>query len=281
MSRDRFDLHTHSTASDGALAPREIVALTAERGLAGVAITDRDTCAGIDEAVSMARVLGIECVPGVEITATCTETNQSVHLLGYFMDSKHQAMQRLLSEIKDKRMQRAIDSIALINTYGVQVSLADVMRIAGEAPIRRKHIAQVLVDRQIVNTLDEALSEQWLEYNGRVYAPIQGIDIRQAVDQIHDAGGVAVYAHPGAYGDIPEQTIRLAAEYGLDGLEVDHPDHDGDALQTSVRLATELDLVQTAGSDDHGVGREGPRLGCRTVPRQVVDRLQDRCRTHT
>jgi predicted metal-dependent phosphoesterase TrpH len=277
MSRDRFDLHTHSTASDGLLPPREVVALAAERGLAGLALTDHDTCAGIAEAQGTAEALGIRCIAGVELSCSSPQSPQ-VHILGYFIDPEHDALNALFDEMRAQRLERATAIVEKIHALTGLLTMDDVLAQSDGAPPGRPHIARAMIEAELIVDLDEAFTEEWFGPRGRVFVSRAGIPVERAISTIHDAGGVAVYAHPGARGsrESSEAAVRYAAANGLDGIEVDHPSHDGDALQRAVELALEFQLVQTAGSDDHATGREGSRLGCRTVPQRIVDALAAR-----
>lgn len=280
MSRDRFDLHTHSTASDGLLPPREVVALAAERGLAGMALTDHDTCDGIAEARGTAEMLGIRLIPGVELSCSSPQSPQ-VHILGYFIDPEHAQLNALFAEMRAQRVERASAIVDKINELTGLVTMDDVLAQSAGAPPGRPHIARAMIEAEIIAELDDAFTDDWFGPRGRAFVSRAGIAVPDAIATIHAAGGVAVFAHPGARGAraTSEDAIRYSAAHGLDGIEVDHPSHDGDALQRAVELAIEHGLVQTAGSDDHATGREGSRLGCRTVPQRIVDALEARAAT--
>lgn len=280
MSRDRYDLHVHSTASDGLLPPREVVALAAERGLAGIALTDHDTCDGIAEAQGIAQMLGITCIAGVELSCSSDHSPQ-IHMLGYFVDPQHADLVALFEEMRRQRIERASAIVQRVNDLAGPLTLDDVFAESNGAPPGRPHIARAMVRAGIIADADEAFHETWFGAGGRAFVSRAGVRVDRAIAAIQAAGGVAVFAHPGARArnGVPVAAIRHAVEHGLDGIEVDHPGHDGDVLQQCVELATELGLVQTAGSDDHGTGREGSRLGCRTVPRRIVDALEARSRT--
>ena len=279
MSRDRFDLHTHSTASDGTLPPREVVALAAERGLAGIALTDHDTTDGIAEAQGMAEALGIRCVAGVELSCF-TPTAREAHVLGYFIDPTDPGLTRLFEEMRVQRVERAAAIVERVSGIAGALSMEDVLAESGGAPPGRPHIARAMVRLGIIDEIDHAFGDEWFGSGGRAFVPRDGLSIERGIDAIHEAGGVAVFAHPGARSrtGLREEAVRHAAELGLDGIEVDHPGHDGEVVRRCAELATELRLVQTAGSDDHGHGPDGSRLGCRTVPARIVDALEARAR---
>ncbi len=279
MARDRYDLHTHSTASDGTLPPREVVSLAAERGLAGIALTDHDTTDGLAEAMGMAEALGVRCIPGVELSCF-SPTAREAHLLGYFVDPDDAGLQELFAEMRAQRVERASKIVERVSALAGALTMDDVLAESGGAPPGRPHIARAMVRLGIIEDIDHAFSETWFGAGGRAFVPRAGMTIERGIRAVHDAGGVAVFAHPGARArnGLREDAVRHAASLGLDGVEVDHPGHDGDVVERCAELATELGLVQTAGSDDHGHGPDGSRLGCRTVPARIVDALEARSR---
>lgn len=277
MSRDRFDLHTHSTASDGVLPPREVVALAAERGLAGIALTDHDTTAGIAEAQGMAEALGVRCIAGVELSCSSPMARE-VHLLGYFVDPADDQLTDLFEDMRRQRVERAASIVQRVNHLAGMLTMDDVLAESRGAPPGRPHIARAMVRLGIVADVEQAFGEEWFGPGGRAWVQRDGVPIERGIEAIRAAGGVAVFAHPGARSTrgIREAAVRHAADNGLDGIEVDHPAHDGEVVRRCAEIATELGLVQTAGSDDHGHGTDGSRLGCRTVPARVVDALEAR-----
>lgn len=279
MSRDRFDLHTHSTASDGVLRPREVVALAAERGLAGIALTDHDTTDGIAEAQGIAEALGVRCIPGVELSCFSPFAREA-HVLGYFIRPDDEGLARLFAQMREQRVERAAAIVQRVSEVAGALTMEDVLAETGGAPPGRPHIARAMVRLGIIEEIDHAFGDAWFGIGGRAFVARDGMSIERGIDAIHAAGGVAVFAHPGARTrtGLREEAVRHAAELGLDGVEVDHPGHDGDVVRRCAELAIELGLVQTAGSDDHGHGPDGSRLGCRTVPARIVDALEARAR---
>lgn len=282
MARDRFDLHTHSTASDGTLPPREVVALAAERGLSGIALTDHDTTDGIAEAVGMADALGVRCIPGVELSCVSPHAREA-HLLGYFIDPDDPALATVFAQMRAQRVARASAIVDRVAGLAGALTMDHVLEESGGAPPGRPHIARAMVRLGIIEDIDNAFSSDWFGTGGRAFVPRDGMTIERGIQAVHAAGGVAVFAHPGARAPngFREDAVRHAATLGLDGIEVDHPGHDGDAVERAAALALELQLVQTAGSDDHGTGPDGSRLGCRTVPARIVDALEARARARS
>jgi predicted metal-dependent phosphoesterase TrpH len=259
------------------LPPREVVALAAERGLAGIALTDHDTTNGIAEAQGMAQSLGIRCIAGVELSCSGPAGNP-IHLLGYCIDPEHAGLQAMFASMRRERLERADAIVVRIRELGGEVTMDDVLREAGDAPAGRPHIARAMIGAGLITDIDEAFTPDWFGPGGRAFVSRDGVQVADAIQVIHDAGGVAVFAHPGARtkDGFREEAIREAATAGLDGVEADHPSHEGDIVRRISEVAIELGLVQTAGSDDHGYGIDGSRLGCRTVPQRIVDALDAR-----
>lgn len=281
-SSARFDLHAHSTASDGVFAPRDVVALALDRGLAGIALTDHDTVAGIAEAVDAANALGLTCIPGVELSCHLPD-GREIHLLGYFVDIEHPPLLALLERMRQGRIERARAVCERLASLDVKLTLDDIVAESPGGVPGRPHIAKALVRVGAVSSVDEAFTDRWIAPGGRAYVERQSLGLREAIDAIHDAGGLAVMAHPGSRkrGGVSVPAIREAVELGLDGLEVDHPDHEDETVRQCSQLAAELNLIPTSGSDDHGSGPRGSRLGCRTVPGSTIERMRDRVRART
>ncbi len=270
-----YDLHTHSTFSDGTETPTHNVKLAVERGLDGLGVTDHDTFAGLDEAATAADGVGIEIVPGIEFSAEYD--GASLHVLGYWVDPAHGPLQDELKRLTDTRFRRGEMMIEKLQEAGYEISFDDVRRIAGDDLIARPHVAQAMVEAGIVGTEKEAF-DRYIADGGVAYVPKHALDPVDALRLIGDAGGVCVLAHPAMWkgnGSVPDALIERMAEGGMVGLEVDHPDHD-DATRAYYRaMAERLDLVPTGSSDCHG-SRYDFRLGCDTTPAELVDELKRR-----
>lgn len=280
MASARYDLHVHTTASDGVLSPREMVALAADRGLAGLAVTDHDTVAGLDEALAVATMLDVQLIPGLELTCA-TRDGHVLHLLAYFFNRLDADLAALLGHLSRERRDRAAAMVDRIGQLGGKLDFEDVLEQSGGRAPGRQHVARAMVAAGIVRDVEDAFSDAWIGAGGRAWVRSFGVPADQAVRVIHSAGGVAVLAHPGR---IPraaiDQVVSAAVAAGLDGVEVDHPDHGEAAIRVAAGLAREYGLIQTGGSDDHGSGLDGPRLGCRTVSQRVVDALAVQARQY-
>jgi 3',5'-nucleoside bisphosphate phosphatase len=257
----RIDLHTHSNRSDGTFEPAEVVRLAAERALDVVALTDHDTTDGLAEALATGSVVGVEVVPGVELSAEFD--GNSVHVLCYWMDPQDAALQLELRRLREDRFRRGQLMVGKLQELGLPVEFQRVRAIAGDATIVRPHIAQAMVEAGVVATEKEAF-ERYIGDGGPAHVAKHALDPVNAVALIDGAGGVCVLAHPGMWGDqssVPVELIERMAAAGMRGLEVDHPDHTPEVRERYRTLAGELGLIATGGSDCHGTRYDPVRLG--------------------
>ncbi|MGW0822278.1 PHP domain-containing protein [Streptomyces sp. NPDC002845] len=248
----RIDLHCHSTASDGTDTPAELVRNAAAAGLDVVALTDHDTTRGYTEAIA-AVPEGLTLVTGAELS--CRIDGVSMHMLAYLFDPEEPDLLAERELVRDDRVPRARGMIAKLNELGVPVTWEQVKRIAGDGSVGRPHVATALVELGVVPTVGDAFTQDWLADGGRAFVDKHETDPFEALRLIKGAGGVAVFAHPGASKrgkTVPESAIAELAAAGLDGIEVDHMDHDP-ATRAQLRgLAGDLGLLATGSSDYHG-----------------------------
>jgi predicted metal-dependent phosphoesterase TrpH len=256
-----IDLHTHSNRSDGTFEPAEIIRRAAELGLEVVALTDHDTTEGLEEALGAGIALGIEVVPGVEFSAEYEHT--SIHVLCYFMDVTNPGFQAELLRLRDDRFRRGEMMVEKLQELGFPISFERVKEIARGGNIVRPHVAQAMVEAGIVANEREAF-DRYIADGKPAHVGKHALDPVDAVRVILDAGGICVLAHPGMWGDqtsVPEELIERMAAVGMQGLEVDHTDHDPDQRARYGALAERLGLVPTGGSDCHGDRYDPIRLG--------------------
>jgi predicted metal-dependent phosphoesterase TrpH len=271
----RIDLHTHSTHSDGTLAPAEVIRLGAERDLDVVALTDHDTTDGLPEALAAGLEVGVEVVPGVEFSAEYLGT--SVHILCYWMDAEDPALQLELRRLREDRYRRGELMVEKLGSLGLPIAFERVREIAGDATIVRPHIAQAMVEAGIVQTEKEAF-ERYIGDGGPAHVAKHALDPLDAVALIEGAGGVCVLAHPGMWGDqssVPDELIERMAAVGMRGLEVDHPDQTPEARERYRDLADRLGLIATGGSDCHGSRYDPVRLGSSLCDPEAFAALRD------
>jgi predicted metal-dependent phosphoesterase TrpH len=271
----RIDLHTHSTHSDGTLAPAEVIRLGAERDLDVVALTDHDTTDGLPEALATGLEVGVEVVPGVEFSAEYLGT--SVHILCYWMDADDPALQLELRRLREDRYRRGELMVEKLGSLGLPIAFERVHEIAGDATIVRPHIAQAMVEAGIVQTEKEAF-ERYIGDGGPAHVAKHALDPLDAVALIEGAGGVCVLAHPGMWGDqssVPDELIERMAVAGMRGLEVDHPDQTPEARERYRELADRLGLIATGGSDCHGSRYDPVRMGSSLCDPEAFVALRD------
>lgn len=270
----RADLHSHTRASDGTCTPAENVRLAREQGLAAVAITDHDTAAGIAEAVEAGRQAGVEVIPGVEISSVAN--GQDIHVLGYYIPYESAPFVERLARLRDVRHERNKMMVEKLRERGIDISLEAIYsrKQDTEKNIGRPHIAEELMRMGVVQSVSEAF-DKYLGKGGTAYTNPKRMTPQEAIKLIREAGGVAVLAHPGIYGD--DELVESLIVYGLDGIEVWHPDHDAEAVERYRKLGEEYGCILTGGSDFHGWRGEEPfhaMLGSSTAGMDAVEKLR-------
>lgn len=271
-----YDLHTHSLVSDGTTTPAQVVRSAAEAGLTGLALTDHDTGGGLDEAVAAAREVGVDLVPGVEISTSVR--GRSVHLLGYGDITATPALAAVLAGTVGSRHGRLRQIVERLRAVVPALTVDDVVaRVPDGVTPGRPHIADALVAVGAVPHRDAAFAELLAE-DGPYYVGYRAPGLLDTVRMVTAAGGAAVIAHPGsrsAVDVLDDGLVVELAEAGLVGLEVDHRDHDGPTRVRLRALADRLGLLSTGSSDFHGTGKQN-RLAENTTPDDVVALLLQR-----
>ncbi|HKE99951.1 MAG TPA: PHP domain-containing protein [Actinomycetes bacterium] len=266
-----YDLHTHSTCSDGTLEPEAVARLAVERQLGGIALTDHDTTAGVAAARAVAREHGVVVLTGCEFSAG--HQGNAVHVLGVGFDPGEARFAAARAAVRGERLVRARRTVDRLRALGAEVTFEQVRALAAGESVGRPHIAQAMVEAGVVPSVQEAFGPDWIGAGGRAYVPKQSVSPVRAVELIRGAGGVAILAHPSRHAgnrSVPEAVIREMVAAGLAALEADHPDQPGPDRAHWRALAAELEVLTTGGSDDHGA-RSGYRLGvCRTSEATVA-----------
>jgi predicted metal-dependent phosphoesterase TrpH len=264
-----IDLHTHTTASDGTDSPFALVKKALATGVTTLGITDHDSTAGWEEAIS-ALAPQIELVLGAEISCL-TLDGISVHMLGLLFDGNDQHMQQMLADSRDTRLPRMRKMVALLQADGFDISLEDVYQAApDQATIGRPHLADALVAKKIVANRDEAFADL-LHNESKYYVTHAAPTPADAISMIKRAGGVAVIAHPFASrrGQIlTVETFSDLVNAGLDGIEVHHRDQSPAEQDVLSSIARELNLATTGASDYHGTGKLNAMAENTTHPAQ-------------
>lgn len=266
------DLHCHSTASDGTLSPEALVRAQVAAGVRWVSLTDHDTTAGVPEAIETGRFLGVEVIAGVEISTRFA--GEDVHILAYGVEPGDPDFEGMLRENRAARLVRMREILERMKGHGVDVPLDEVMAAAGGASVGRPHLAKVLLDRGVIEDIEDAF-RLYVGLGAPCYVPRADIWAADAVRRIRAAGGRAVLAHPGTLRD-PAFILEALLPAGLWGLEARHGSHDESMRLRYEGIAAALRLAVTGGTDYHGPQsiRDVP-LGSIAVPESTLAVLVD------
>ena len=245
----RFDLHIHTTASDGTDSPEAVVALAAEKGFSIIAITDHDTMRGVPEAIAAGEKYGVRVIGGVEISAG---GQTEVHVLGYGVRDVER-LEQTLTLMRDKRAERMAGMVEKLRALGVDVTLDEVTALSGGS-VGRSHLARVLIDKGVVRDVREAFAK-YLSPGKPAYVEREKLGVQQVVRLIADCGGLPVIAHPGqnrgeSYWG--RERFHALKAYGLRGIEVYHMAHGAAQAAAFERIARAENLLVIGGSDYHG-----------------------------
>jgi len=280
MSSPFVDLHCHSTASDGTLSPENVVRLAGERGLSALILTDHDTIAGVPAAMAEAAKLGIDFLPGIEISADYKPG--TMHLLGYGVDLRSQVLADMNKGLIEARDQRNPRIIAKLNELNVAITMEEVEQQASGEVVGRPHIAAILLRKGYVNSIKGAF-DKYLGNGAPAYFDKERLSPKRALELVRESGGVTVLAHPvqlRTENDAQlERVIKDLLDLGLAGIEVIHSDHDAALVTKYTALADRFGLLKTGGSDFHGTNKKDIDLGSargRRIPREWFDKLVER-----
>jgi 3',5'-nucleoside bisphosphate phosphatase len=288
MPSEYVDLHSHSTASDGTLAPADVAALAKRSGLAGWALTDHDTIGGVAEAAAASKELGVAFIPGIEISAEFPHPG-TMHILGYGVDPESAVLKDLTTQLLEGRDNRNPRIITKLQELGVAITMEEVEREAGkdvnpEAVVGRPHIAAILHRKGYVSSIKDAFNK-YLAPGGAAYFDKERLKPSRALEMIRESGGLPVLAHPVQLrleNDAQlERVVKDLLDLGLVGVEVIHSDHTPDLVEKYAALADKYKLLKTGGSDFHGTNKKDIELGVargRRVPKEFMDALQGRIR---
>jgi predicted metal-dependent phosphoesterase TrpH len=275
------DLHSHSTASDGTFAPADVVRLAKDAGLSALALTDHDTIAGLPEASATARELGVDFLPGIEISCEVPRP-MTMHMLGFGVDVNAAPLRELTNQLQSGRDDRNPRIIAKLNELNVAITMEEAEHEAGGDVIGRPHIAAVLLRKGYVSSIKQAF-DKYLGQGAPAYFDRDRPTPRRGIELIRQSGGVAILAHPvqlRTENDAQlERTIKDLVDLGLAGIEVIHSDHDAGLVEKYSRLADKFGLLESGGSDFHGTNKKDIRIGTangRQIPREFYERIKER-----
>ena len=271
--QQRVDLHMHSCYSDGKLNPNQLIDLCAKAEMPIISITDHDNVNGIEEAIAYGNQKGIQVIPGVEVSTDFEGIE--VHLLGYFFDYNNTHLKDFLNDIRLMRRKRNELIVSKLNEMGSKISFVSIeSKVSSQTTIGRPHIANELNEEGFVNSYYDA----FIKYIGDgkpAYVKKTNPDIREAVEQISEAGGLSFIAHPGKA--LRDDTLIRLINKGIDGLEVIHPSHSDDDIEYFTGIAADYFLLICGGSDFHGGSKnDGKNFGKYSVTPVEVANMKRR-----
>ncbi len=268
----RVDLHLHTYYSDGVYSPAQVVMKAKENGLDVISIVDHDTTDGLEEAIEVGKELGVEVIPGIELSSNINGTD--IHILGYFINWRDEIFQTNLRVFKELRIQRAKRIVEKLNALDIPLEFESVIELTHSSSISRVHIANALVKFGYVSDFYEAFNK-YLGVGCPAYEKNIELSPRRAIKLISEVGGLSFIAHPGRY--LNENELAFLIDLGIDGIEVIHPSHDDELVNYYRSIADEYFLLESGGSDFHGgLRRDEHCIGAYTVPYKFVETMKKR-----
>jgi hypothetical protein len=273
------DLHLHTTASDGVLTPSQMVNYARSKGLLAIAITDHDTIEGLEEGLLEGERIGLEVIPGIEISAE--HSPGSMHLLGFFLDIHHPTLKERLGYLQRARAERNPRMAEKLNKLGIDITFDEVLKASGGGQVGRPHFAQVLMEKGYVRSFQEAF-ERFLKKGASAYVEKMRFSAEESIHFINEANGVAVLAHPNTlqvngYSELENLILRLV-KTGLRGIEAYYPEHSALEVAQYKTLAERHGLLVTGGTDYHGIEKNGLDIGVgrgeMKLPYSIVENLK-------
>ena len=275
---NRLDLHVHTAYSDGSLPPADVLTQAEKAHVSALAITDHDTVDAIPEAIEAGYRLGIEVIPGVEISSRLG--THELHILGYFLDWKDHAFLNHLDRLRAARHVRNPRILERLHAVGVHITYEEVKHLAGTDSVGRPHIARLLMQKGHVKTAKEAF-DRYLAEGAAAYVPRELPSPAEAIAMIRAARGVAVLAHP-SWLDRSEGIYKICAQLkaeGLTGVEVFYSTHRPEQTAHYLETARRLNLLMTGGSDFHGLTKPDIEVGIGRgqlkVPTKLLEPLRE------
>jgi 3',5'-nucleoside bisphosphate phosphatase len=265
------DLHLHTQFSDGTFTPEELVERANKLGFSTIALTDHDTVEGCARAGAACAAVNIEFISGTELTAEHAGTE--VHILAYFVDTQNQELLTRIAGFQSVRQNRIREMVAALNQLGIPLQAESVFALANCKSPGRPHVARALVKEKLIGSLDEAF-ERYLKKGRPAWVPKTKMSALEAVELIHQAGGLAVMAHPGL--NRTDEIIPDLVAAGLEGIECFHTKHSTAMAERYLGIADKYHLLVTGGSDCHGFSKVKPLIGTVKLPYEHVQKLKDK-----
>jgi predicted metal-dependent phosphoesterase TrpH len=270
------DLHLHTFFSDGTFTPEELVERASKLGFAAIALTDHDTVEGCERAATACAAAQMEFISGTELTAEHADTE--VHILAYLVDTQNQTLLTRIAGFQSVRQNRIREMVAALNKLGIPLKAESVFALANCKSPGRPHVARALVKEKLIGNLDEAF-EKYLKKGRPAWVPKTKMSALESVELIHQAGGLAVMAHPGL--NRTDEIIPDLVAAGLDGIECFHTKHSTTMAERYLEIAEKYNLLVTGGSDCHGYSKVKPLIGTVKLPYEHVEKLKDKAAERT
>lgn len=269
-NQNYVDLHIHTIASDGILTAEELVKQASLKGLKAIAITDHDAWDAIEPISSLAFKVGIEVIPGIELSTTIDQAE--IHILGYFIDYSRPHFQERVRHFKNIRIERAYRMVEKLAELGVRIEISRVLEIAGSGSVGRPHVARALTEEGYVGSIDEAFT-RYLGNGCAAYVPKNFLTPKESFDLIHSVGGLAFYAHPGI--ENRDDLISQFISQGMDGVEAWHAKHSIIQVKNYLELAAQKGFLVCGGSDCHSDNLLNNTNSNIKVPYAAVEKMKE------
>lgn len=273
-----IDLHAHTSASDGTYSPKDLVNLAKSEGIEAIAITDHDTIEGLPEALEAGEKMGVEVIPGVEISID--HQPGSMHVLGLFLDIENEKLKEYLTDLQTSRSSRNPRIIEKLNELGLSITMEEVEKISGGGQVGRPHIAAALLKNGHVRTIQHAF-DKYLKKGAVAYYERHRLTREKAVDMIHGAGGLVILAHPhtlGVNGISLDNLMAELKEVGFDGLELFYNSHSPSDEDKLMKIVDKNGFVISGGTDFHGENKPSIKLGVgygnMAIPYEVLQEMK-------
>jgi len=263
------DLHLHTFFSDGTFTPEELVERASKLGFSTIALTDHDTVEGCERAAAACATAHMEFISGTELTAEHDDTE--VHILAYFVDTQNQTLLKRIAEFQAVRQNRIREMVAALNKLGIPLKAESVFALANCKSPGRPHVARAMVKENLIGKLDDAF-DKYLKKGRPAWVPKTKMSALEGMELIHQAGGLAVMAHPGL--NRTDEIIPDLVAAGLDGIECFHTKHSTAMSERYLEIADKYHLLVTGGSDCHGFSKLKPLIGTVKLPYDHVQKMK-------
>ena len=272
-----IDLHTHSTCSDGTFLPAEVVKLAKEKGISAIALTDHDTVDGLPAAIEAGKKYGVEVITGIEFSVNA---DTEMHMLGLNFDIDCPSIREVLDEMIIEREKRNHIVIEKLAELGMYITIEDILAETTSRVTGRSQIAKAMMKKGYVSTLKEAF-DKYLYFGRPVFVERKSLTPEEAIELIHKSGGKAFLAHLNQTGKTDEELYTVLSNLkkaGLDGIEGYYTEYTEDMNRRYRKMAADLGLLLSGGSDFHGENKAGYELGegkgNLRIPYELIENLR-------